>query len=70
MSSAWLVAASVLVVGGILYISSGKKRRPTQHDLDPTLKKSTLRNYHIRVADLSRSSAYHYCQEGFQARGY
>lgn len=39
-------ALVVLSLGALWYITigrSGKKRRPTQHDLDPTLKKNQVR---------------------------
>lgn len=43
MVETWLVAAAILSVGTIFYLSGRKKRRPTQHDLDPTLQKNQIR---------------------------
>lgn len=42
--SSWLsVGVVVLSIGAALYLFGGKKKRPTQHDLDPTLKKNQIR---------------------------
>ena len=45
--SAWAlsIAVAAISVGGLLYIAGvgRKRRRPTQHDLDPTLKKNQVR---------------------------
>ncbi|KAJ8609053.1 hypothetical protein MRB53_039322 [Persea americana] len=47
MSSSWLLPAGVIAVtlGAAVYLSGygRKRRRPTQHDLDPTLKKNQVR---------------------------
>lgn len=44
MVDSWLsVTAVVLSVGAVLYLTGRKKKRPTQHDLDPTLKKNQIR---------------------------
>lgn len=44
MDVAWIPAGlMILSVGAVLYLLSSKKRRPTQHDLDPTLKKNQIR---------------------------
>lgn len=39
------MAAVVVSVGAVFFVirGGGKKRRPTQHDLDPTLKKNQIR---------------------------
>lgn len=45
MVDTWISAAAVLVsLGALFYLAGGgKKRRPTQHDLDPTLQKNQIR---------------------------
>lgn len=43
MVDSWLVALAVVSVGAVFFLSGRKKRRPTQHDLDPTLKKNQIR---------------------------
>lgn len=43
-SSTWLpIAVTAISIGAVLYLFGSKRRRPTQHDLDPTLKKNQIR---------------------------